>query len=278
MLSATQGHMQAEVNRQNQLSSDIARLQIEVSTGKRIQTASDDPAAAAQLASIRQTQANQSAWQANVDTASATASAADTTMTSVATALTRVQELLISANSATASASDRAAAAAELNGIAQDISTYSQQTDANGQPLFPATALAVPIGQNAAAAATPSKADVFTITQADGSTIDLATYIANAAATLSSGNSSSADLTTAGNAIRQLADARAAQGVRASRITDAGTRLGDSATALSTEQQTLQSTDITQTVADLQSKMTTLQAAQALLVKVTQTNLFSMIN
>ncbi|MBV9840459.1 MAG: flagellin-like protein [Sphingomonadaceae bacterium] len=278
MLSATQGNMQAEVARQNQLSSDIAKLQIEVSTGKRIQQASDDPGAAAQLASIRQTQANQSAWQSNVNTASATASAADSTMSNIATALTRVQELLISANSSTATASDRASAAAELSGIAQDITSYEAQTDANGQPLFPSTALAVPIGQNEAVAATPSKADVFTITQADGSTIDLSTFVANAAATLSSGNSSSADLTTIGNAITQTADARAAQGVRESRISDAGTRLTDSATALNAQQQTLQATDITQTVADLQSKMTTLQAAQALLVKVTQTNLFSMIN
>lgn len=278
MISATQNRIQAEVNRQTQLSSEIAKLQTDISTGVRIQTASDDPAAAARVAGIRQQQADQAGWAANVQTAAAAASAADGVMTNVATAVTRAQELLIQARSSTLSASDRTAIATELNGLSADVQSYAAQTDASGQPLFPTAALAVPVGDGSAIAATPSHADVFAIATTTGTT-DLAAMLGKAATAVSAGSSGIADsLTGIGTAITQVADARAAQGVRASRINDAGTRLTASQTALTSERSGLESTDVTQTVADLQSKMTTLQAAQAVLVKLSKSNLFDMIN
>ena len=278
MISATQYRIQAEVDRQNRLSSDIAKLQTDVSTGVRIHASSDDPAAAARVAALREQQADATTWSANVKIASATASTADGVMSSIANAVTRARELLIQAGSATASDSDRATISNELSGIAADLRSYSTQTDTGGQPLFPARALAVPVGQGSAVAATPSAADVFSIATTGGG-VDLATLIDGAASTLSAGSSNvGSALTTIGTAVTQIADARAAQGVRESRIAAAGTRLTDTQTALASERSDLESTDVTRTVADLQAKMTTLQAAQALLVKVSKSNLFDMIS
>ena len=277
MISASTYNVQAEVNRQTQLSSDIAKLQTQISTGVRLQAASDDPAAAARVAAIRQSQAEQTTWSANVDAAAATATAADSMMGNVETSLQRVQELLIQASSATTSASDRVSIATELGGIAQDLSGYAAAKDSTGQALFPATALAVPIGANTTTAATPAYADVFSVTSANGGAADLASFVAGAAARVSSGAAMGDALTTVGNAVTQLADARAAQGVRASRIADAGTRLSDSATNLKVERSGLESTDVTQSVADLQQKMTVLQAAQAVLVKLSKSNLFDLL-
>ena len=277
MISGTQYRVQAEVNRQRRLSNDIARLQTEISTGVRIQSASDDPAAAARVATIRQRQAEEAGWTSNVKAASATASAVDSTMSNVESAMQRVQELLILANSATTGDSDRVSIASELNGLAQDLAGYAAATDSSGQPLFPASPLAIPVGRGNAVAATPAKADVFTITAADGARVDLSSFVAAAAATVSAGGSAAAALTAAGNAGNQIADARAVQGVRASRIEAAGDRLTTSATNLEAERSDLDSTDVTRAVADLQAKMTTLEAAQALLVKLSKSNLFDSI-
>ncbi len=277
MISATQYRIQAEVNRQTQLSGDIARLQTDVSTGVRIHAASDDPAAAARVAALREQQADSATWSANVTAASATARAADGVMTSIATAVTRARELLIQAGSATSSASDRATISSELNGIAADLRGYAAQTDSGGQPLFPARALAVPIGQGSAIAATPAAADMFAIATPGGS-VDLAALIDGAASTLAGGSPDvAAALTTTGAAVTQIADARAAQGLRESRLAAADTRLTDTKTALAGERSELEATDVTQTYADIQAKLTTLQAAQALLVKVSKSSLFDMI-
>lgn len=279
MISNTHYRVQAEVNRQTQLSSDISKLQIAISTGKRIQTASDDPAGAARLAAIRQSQADQAGWSANARAASASAGAADTTLAALGTALARAQELMVSARSATASASDRAAAATELAGIAQDIAGYAAQTDSSGQPLFPAAPLAVPVGDGVAIAATPSRAEVFTIASAGGGSVDLSTFVASLATTLAGGGTpAAATLTTLGNAVTQTADAQAAQGVRTTRLDSAATRLTNASADLKAERNDLEQTDLTQAVAELQAKMTTLQAAQALLVKLSNTNLFSMLS
>ena len=243
MISATQFRYQAEVNRQSGLASEIAKLQTDISTGVRIQTASDDPAAAARVATLRRQQADTAAWSANVKSATATANAVDGTMTSITTAVTRAQELLIQARSATTSASDRATIAGQLRGIATDLRSYAGRTDVSGQPLFPARALAVPIGEGSAIAATPSAADVFTIATTGGGSIDLATLVDNAATTLATGSGDvSGALTNVAGAVTQVADASAAQGVRAARITAAGSALTDDATALVGERSDLEST------------------------------------
>ena len=87
MTSVTRFRLSAELNRQHKLAQEIARGQSDISTAKRIQAPSDDPAAAARVAQIRLAQANQATWTSNIDAASALASQLDTNLTSVATAV-----------------------------------------------------------------------------------------------------------------------------------------------------------------------------------------------
>ncbi|MDO9488622.1 MAG: flagellin-like protein, partial [Sphingomonadaceae bacterium] len=101
MISSTRYRLTAEINRQMQLGQDIARAQVEISTGKRIQTPSDDPTGAALAAEIGRTQAEEATWLRNLGTARTLADRADTALTAVATNLDRANELLISAGSGT---------------------------------------------------------------------------------------------------------------------------------------------------------------------------------
>jgi flagellar hook-associated protein 3 FlgL len=270
-----------QVSQQNALASDIAKLQSQISTGKKLTAASDDPAAAAQIAQIRQTQANNIVYSSNADTGTAIASAADTTLTSVFNALNRANEILINGNSGTSSAADRQNLATELRGIAQDISGYANATDPSGNPLFPATPNAIPVSDSMSVTATPSQAQVFTITNSDGTPISLSDYLSAAADRLANATTgattTSTDITTLGNAIDQIDNVRTQQGIREQRFSDAKDSLADAATDLTTQRANLEGTDLTTAVSSEQADQLSLQAAQTMYAQTHKSTLFDLI-
>lgn len=77
MINATGNRMAFEIARQTRLARSIEQIQIDISTGKRIQRPSDDPAAAARVATIRQSQADDDVWKRNIDLGSSLAAQAD---------------------------------------------------------------------------------------------------------------------------------------------------------------------------------------------------------
>src|SRR5690606_31843953 len=136
MINATGNRMTREIARQSQLADRINDLQIQVSSGKRLQRASDDPVAARRIATIGIAQASGATWAANVASASAQVSQADAALGSISNLLVRARELALSAASDTMNASDRASVAAELAGITDEIDGIAARRDANGEPLF----------------------------------------------------------------------------------------------------------------------------------------------
>ena len=116
MISGTRSRLTAEIARQSRLAQDIARGQADISSGKRLQAPSDDPAASARIADIRRTQADQKVWSANVEAASSVAAQVDGTLTGVATAFDRAREQMLAASSDTLNDSDRSANALESPG------------------------------------------------------------------------------------------------------------------------------------------------------------------
>src|SRR5688572_8619354 len=115
MTGITGYRLTAEINRQLKLSSEIARAQSDISSGKRLQTASDDPAAWARIAVIKRVESNQQAWLSNVNTAAAVADQVSSVLDGLQSSFTRAGELMVNANNATNTASDRQAIADELN-------------------------------------------------------------------------------------------------------------------------------------------------------------------
>ena len=73
MISGTRYRLTAEIHRQAALARDIARGQMEISTGKTILAPSDNPMGAARVGEIARTQADEAAWKRNIETASALA-------------------------------------------------------------------------------------------------------------------------------------------------------------------------------------------------------------
>ena len=284
MISGTRSRLSVEIARQSRLAQEIARGQADISSGKRLQAPSDDPAASARVADIRRTQADQKVWSANVEAASSVAAQVDGTLTGVATAFDRARELMLAASSDTLNDSDRSAIAVELRGIADDIASYAAERDSRGYPLFPATdALLIPIAPSVRVAATASLADVFQNVQTAGGPMDLEQIVRNAADAVEITDKTTRTATTATalaaieSGADHLSSVRAEQGVRAARIDSVRERLASSGVLLEEERGNLEGTDLTATIARINAKQLSLEAAQSVFARLNRRTLFDLL-
>lgn len=284
MTGITGYRLTAEINRQLKLSNDIARAQSDISSGNRLQTASDDPAAWARVAVIKRVESNQNAWLANVNTSAAVADQVSSSLEGLSNSFTRAGELMVDANNATKTASDRQAIADELNGIADDVDSAATAVDSRGLPLFPAnTPLPIPISRVLQITATDSKTNVFDSVQTATGTKSLSQILRDAATAIlnpddtlrKTDSAASSDEVQAG--ITQISALIGQQGVRAARIDDIKTQLQGSLSSLEEERGGLQGTDVTGTVAKMQADLLSLQAAQALFARINQSTLFDLL-
>lgn len=284
MTGITGYRLTAEINRQLKLSNDIARAQSDISSGNRLQTASDDPAAWARVAVIKRVESNQNAWLANVNTSAAVADQVSSSLEGLSNSFTRAGELMVDANNATKTASDRQAIADELNGIADDVDAAATAVDSRGLPLFPAnTPLPIPISRVLQITATDSKTNVFDSVQTAAGTKSLSQILRDAATAIlnpddtlrKTDSAASSDEVQAG--ITQISALIGQQGVRAARIDDIKTQLQGSLSSLEEERGGLQGTDVTGTVAKMQADLLSLQAAQALFARINQSTLFDLL-
>ena len=164
MINATGNRMTAEIRRQSNLAQAISESQIQVSSGKRIQRASDDPSAYARLSTLRQSRANGEAWSANISLAASLAAQADTTLKGASDLMIRAKELLIAGASDSSSTSDRESMALELRDIAAELDQYQATTAATGQKLFAGTsALSMRIDDGITIAPVPGRAELFDV-------------------------------------------------------------------------------------------------------------------
>jgi len=274
--------LSAEIGRQQALESQIAQLQIDISSGVKVHVASDDPEAAARIAQIGRQQADATTYASNVKQAQATAGLVDANLSSVQTALGQAKELMLQGSNGTLNASDRASIVTELQGIQQSLQNYANQTDSSGNPLYVKGAQPpqIPIGKGTAIAAADSYDDVFgTVTLKSGSTTDINTIIGNAITALQSGSSTqmASSLDDLDSAANHISDAQADIGVRETRLNNSSDALANSATDLASERSGLEDTDATEAYATMSSKMTILNAAQSVLATIGKNSLFDKI-
>jgi len=284
MTGITGYRLTTEINRQLKLSSEIARAQSDISSGKRLQTASDDPAAWARIAVIKRTETNQQAWLSNLNTASAVADQVSSVFDELSASFTRAGELMVNANNATNTASDRQAIADELNGIADDIDAASTTVDSRGLPLFPSnTPLPIPISRVLQITATDTKANVFDNVTTTSGVVSLSQILRDAATAIGNPDEAQRKIDSAASndavqtAITHITGLVGQHGVRAGRIDDIKEQLQTNASALEEERGALEGTDITSTVAKLQANLLSLQAAQAIFSRINQSTLFDLL-
>jgi len=275
MINAVGNRMTREIARQTKLADALERTQIQISTGKRLQRMSDDPVAARRIQTIGTTQASMASWATNIKTAQAQSSQADGVLKSTSDLLVRARELTLAASSDTASPADRATIAAELKTIADQIDGLAATRDSNGEQLFAtAEARVVRFDADTSFAAVPSAADTFVI---GGNS--LSTSIRDIATAVAAGDKTAMGtaLTTLTGAVDHVANQNAAIGLSAGRLERIGDSLEARGIEIADERQSVEETDLSSAIAQLNAQELTLSAAQAAFAKINRQTLFDLL-
>ena len=276
MINAVGNRMMIEIGRQKALARSISDTQIKVSTGKKIQRASDDPVAAARIATIGRSQANSKAWSANLNTGISLNSQADTAVTAMAERVAQAREFLLAGANGSLTQADRDTLAAQLDGIAAELDGLATRRSANGELLFsPGTALSVRYDASTIFAPVPSLAEVF-----DVGGVSLSQMVRDGAAALRAGSAVAigASLTTLDAGVTKTADVLGDIGQRGKRLESLQEASRAQDIDFAAERSDLESTDISEAIALLNAQTLTLDAAQAAFARINRRTLIDLLS
>lgn len=279
-----------------QATSDI---QTQISTTKKYAAPSDNVVAYQQLATIKQATANDTAYSANVSLAQSLLQQSDSTLTSVENDLTTASTLVTQANSDTLTDAQRKTISTQLKGVMDDLISLANTKDARGQPLYGAatgdsavtknadgsasftgtgTPAAIPIGDGISIQASDSAERVFGNVQTANGTSDVFSILSKFAAALDAGGSVTAAASEAGTslqaALTQVTGVHGSVGARETRLDLIDTQLKTTATDREADRSSIEDTDISTAVINLQKMSTALQATQASFTKLSALSLF----
>ena len=114
----------------------LMQTQQQISSGRRILTAADDPVAAARALDITQSDATNTQFAANRDSTRHTLSMAESTLQSVTSLLQDVKAAAVNAGNGSYNTSDRQTIATGLSGRLQELIGLANSTDGAGNYLF----------------------------------------------------------------------------------------------------------------------------------------------
>lgn len=134
-LSTSQIYQQSVSAMQTQ-QTDLAKTQMQTSTGKRILTPSDDPGAATRIMDLKEVIETTSQHQRNADFADTRLKYEEAVLTSVSDILQRTRELSVQANNDTLNAQDRQSIAFEVREKINSLMQLANSTDSSGEYLF----------------------------------------------------------------------------------------------------------------------------------------------
>jgi flagellar hook-associated protein 3 FlgL len=115
---------------------EVARAQEQISSGKRVLTPADDPAAAALALGIRQEKARSAQYQRNADLAQSDLQQQDVELESVETVLLQLREYALQAGNATLSANERSTLVAGIEQAGEQLLAIFNTRSAYGDYLF----------------------------------------------------------------------------------------------------------------------------------------------
>lgn len=116
--------------------SKLASLQENLTSGKRVLRASDDPTAAGQAERSLMRMARIAADQRALEVQKNTIAIAESTLGDITETMQRFRELTVNAGSGSLTAAERKTIAQELTGLREQILSYANRSDNNGVPLF----------------------------------------------------------------------------------------------------------------------------------------------
>jgi flagellar hook-associated protein 3 FlgL len=131
--------------------SQVAKTSLQLSTGKRILSPSDDPTGAVQSVELRSAIQTTEQYQKNITQAEARLNLEESALEGVGNNLQRVRELALQGNNATQTNEDRHSIAAEVRQRLDEVLDLANTRDANGEYIFAGfTSQTEPFSPNAA--------------------------------------------------------------------------------------------------------------------------------
>jgi flagellar hook-associated protein 3 FlgL len=114
----------------------LVGLQSQITSGKRVERASDDPAAAVRAERALATQMRNEANLRALDASRNVVQQAESTLGQAGEMVQRAREMLLQAGNATLNADDRASIAGALRGLREDLLALANRGDGAGRYLF----------------------------------------------------------------------------------------------------------------------------------------------
>src|SRR5690349_21955113 len=136
MRVSTSWMQQQSVNTMMERQGDLADIQTQMGTGKRINRPSDDPVGAARALELTHLGADTAQYQRNIGAANARLGLEDQTLASVNNVLGRVRTLLLQGMNATQTDESRRDIAAEMVQLRGQLLGIANSQDAQGDYLF----------------------------------------------------------------------------------------------------------------------------------------------
>ena len=133
---SSQQVFQSGINRLQDLNSGLQKTQEQISTGKRVNSPSDDPVAAARILKLDQQVAQIDQYQRNVDLAENRLQQEESALNSATDLIQRVRELTVQAGNGSLSPEDRKSIAAELHQRVDQLAAITNTRDASGEYIF----------------------------------------------------------------------------------------------------------------------------------------------
>ena len=134
-ISTSQLNQQA-VNAMLDQQAKLAKTQLQISTGNRILTPSDDPAGASRALGLDQRIAALQQFQANGSQANSRLALEDSTLSAVQNVVQRLRQLAVQANNDSLAPADRQSIGAEVSQDLQQLVEYGNTSDGNGEHIF----------------------------------------------------------------------------------------------------------------------------------------------
>jgi flagellar hook-associated protein 3 FlgL len=149
MRIATITFQQNAVSQMQNLQADLSKTQNDLSTGKKLHSAADNPAGMTQVNQLNVQLSASQQYVTNGNSATSALQLEEQAMSDATNTLQSARDLAVQANNSSLSASDRADIAAQLTQLLQNLVAIGNRVDGNGNQLFAGTASGtVPFSQS----------------------------------------------------------------------------------------------------------------------------------
>ncbi len=278
---------------------ELSRTELQIASGKRILSPSDDPSASARVLDLQESQQRLTQYQRNADVAIAKLNQEETALSAIGDTLQRVRELTVQGANDVLGVDERRAIAVEVRQHIENFMQLANSQDANGEFLFsgfksktqPFTHDGVggftyhgddgqrllKIGDSREVAIGDPGSVFMDFAAAGGGLTNIGEVMYDLATNLEAGNGYPQALTDIDAALSSLLSTRSKVGARMNAVDDQRAANEAFDLAAAEVRSTLEDLDYAEAISRFNQQLTALQASQQSFIKIQDLSLFNFL-